>query len=97
MSEKLVRKFGQMDQTVELIAGANADIRGSLESLDTTVSTLRAQWTGSASDAYDRAHREWTQSLDAMNAILAESAKVVASASERGRATQASVQAKWGA
>ncbi|GAB3607797.1 hypothetical protein GCM10027413_32060 [Conyzicola nivalis] len=96
MSEKLVRKFGQMDQAVELIQGANADIRRSLEALDATVGSLRSQWTGSASDAYDSAHREWVQTLDAMNAILAESAGVVASAAERGRATQASVRAKWG-
>jgi early secretory antigenic target protein ESAT-6 len=96
MSERLVRKFGQMDQAVDLIRDANAGIRGSLERLDNNVDTLRGEWTGAASEAYDAAHREWVATLERMNGILAQSAQVVASAAERGRATQKSVQAKWG-
>jgi WXG100 family type VII secretion target len=96
MSERLVRKFGQMDQAVELIQSANAGIRETLSTLDSSVDALRGQWSGSASEAYDTAHRDWVATLDNMNSILAESARVVASATERGRATQRSVQAKWG-
>jgi WXG100 family type VII secretion target len=34
-----------------------------LDELDAEVSTLRAGWSGEASDAYDRAQRQWTSQL----------------------------------
>lgn len=53
----------------QIRSGASG-IRSELEQLDAEVSKLRESWSGAAQQAYDRAHREWTQSLTQMNELL---------------------------
>lgn len=56
---------------------ASADIkRGSkeltqtLETLDSAMKPLRANWTGEASAAYDAANRKWTAAIEDMTRLL---------------------------
>ncbi|MFE1646755.1 WXG100 family type VII secretion target [Microbacterium sp. P01] len=45
-------------------------IKSQLDTLESEVGKLRASWDGSAQAAYDEAQRKWTQSLNALNALL---------------------------
>lgn len=49
--------------------GANG-IKNQLDTLESEVGKLRASWDGAAQAAYDDAQRKWTQSLQALNALL---------------------------
>lgn len=57
-------------QLRESLARSSQTIGQILTDLDERVATLRSGWSGEASDAYDRAQREWTASLNELGAIL---------------------------
>lgn len=49
---------------------AVAQIQQELDELDAKVATLRSEWDGEASRAYEHAQREWTFELNRMRALL---------------------------
>ncbi|MCI2956747.1 WXG100 family type VII secretion target [Agromyces atrinae] len=97
MSQRLVRRFGQLDGLVTLLDTSHTDIRTALDELDARVSELRGSWTGDATDAYARAHAEWEEALAELGDVLADAARVIQTTAERGRRTEERIAAKWGA
>jgi WXG100 family type VII secretion target len=71
MSDEIKVTHAGMDQLIDLLQDGVRNITGILRTLDDDVADLRARFTGEASDAYDRAHRDWTSRLDEMNDLLA--------------------------
>ncbi|GAA3594709.1 hypothetical protein GCM10022198_18170 [Klugiella xanthotipulae] len=77
------------------MARATREIREILAALDVAVSTLRAEWTGAASDAYDRAQRDWTCELAAMNDTLERLSDRVENANQNYQETERSNIRMW--
>lgn len=61
-----------MDQLTERLQAGVNELTRILDHLNQEVATLRGNWTGSATDAYDRAQRQWTAQLREMNELLAQ-------------------------
>ena len=59
-----------MTGLVDLLSSGVQRISQVLDSLDGDVSTLRDKWSGDASDAYDRAQREWSARLRELTVFL---------------------------
>lgn len=72
MSERIMVTNAGMDELIDRLRAAIAQFTHLLDALDQEVATLRGKWTGEASDAYDRAQRDWTARLTALNELLAE-------------------------
>lgn len=96
MTETTSIDFGRMDALTASIAQANKNIQGTLTRLDEDVSSLRSAWTGEASDAYDKAHREWTALLAELNRVLAEIARTSGEITARHRAAEKAAEGHWG-
>ena len=96
MTETTSIDFGRMESLTQAISAANQNIRSALTRLDDEALALRSAWSGDASDAYDKAHREWTATLAELNAVLAEITRTTADITQRHRAAEKKVQGNWG-
>ena len=68
-----IRASGEALERAHLaLRDASARIDEILRDLDHKVLALRAAWTGEASDAYDAAHRAWTDDLTAMREAVGD-------------------------
>ena len=85
-----------MDAAVQALASANGEIAATLQNLDDTVAKLRGEWTGAASDAYDRAHADWLAATAAMNQVLDHARSTTSEVSDRHRTAENAVKAIWG-
>lgn len=63
-------QFESLEQLEQSLRSASGEMLETLAALDSEVSTLRGQWTGEASDAYDVAHAEWTHQMDGVSKFL---------------------------
>jgi len=77
---------------------AVTDIRTSVTNLTTSLATLNAelrvlstQWTGAASEAFQRSHRAWDQDMDAMVEKLTTIADLLYKAAVRYAETEGDV------
>jgi WXG100 family type VII secretion target len=95
MSRQMKMRFGDMEQLLLSLAQANASIEATLEQLDERVATLRSQWSGEASDAYDHAQRQSRNQLREMNGILSRSHTAADQIVTRHRAAAAEVAKLW--
>lgn len=86
---------GRIRGAVTAIEEANRGIADALDVLDTKVTTLRAAWTGEASDAYDAAQVEWTARLAEMNKILAQAAVAGANSADRYARGRNKLRERW--
>jgi WXG100 family type VII secretion target len=96
MTDGVQIEFGRMDQLVAVISDATHSITSDLGQLDRTVAQLGNEWSGVASEAYQKAHLEWAQSLTEMNRILAQVSSTTATITQRHRDTEAKIEALWG-
>ncbi|GIG27059.1 WXG100 family type VII secretion target [Cellulomonas denverensis] len=69
----------------QIRGGANG-IRAELDTLESKVSALRANWSGQAQEAYDQAQRSWNASLGELQQLLER----IASATEQIASTYSS-------
>lgn len=69
--------FDGLDLAAGHIATASRDVEAQLHAMDRALAPLRADWTGSASDAYAEAKRNWTKSIVTMNGLLESLGKAV--------------------
>jgi WXG100 family type VII secretion target len=95
MADDVAIDFARMNQLVQLLSDADANITSVLAQLDSSVSLLDAQWSGAASEAYHRAHEEWARSLASMNGILSQAQLTAAAINERHQAAEKQVQRLW--
>ncbi len=82
-------------ESIAALADAAQHIRDLLAALDDEVQTVRAQWGGSAQEAYVRAQHEWTACADAMQTGLSRAATAAARAQSRARQAEAHAAALW--
>jgi WXG100 family type VII secretion target len=82
----------------ELLAalGRAADgIQAEFDGLDEVAAGLRAQWSGEAQRAYDRAHGEWTASMAVLQRALREAARAADRAGARLAEADETVASLW--
>jgi WXG100 family type VII secretion target len=96
MADRVEIDFGRMEGLASSIGSANSTITSLLSHLDNEVSSLEGAWTGDASTAYTRAHKEWSASISELNRILGEVRTVTATITDRHRAAEQKVQKLWG-
>lgn len=69
----MTRSFLDSDGHADLVARLEVvtdQIQTELDQLEDAVAVLRSQWSGSAQEAYDQAHREWSSTMLRLNALL---------------------------
>lgn len=86
---------GRIRGAAAAVHDANSGIADALDALDAEVSTLRAAWSGEASDAYDLAQAQWSARLAEMNRILALAAAAAANSAERYAQGRSKIEARW--
>lgn len=77
MSEFKVN-FGALDTAAADISSAGKALESRLNDLDQQLSPLRADWTGSASEAYAQSKAQWTNAINDMNQLLNDIGQAVA-------------------
>jgi WXG100 family type VII secretion target len=72
-------------QLSELIGSKSAAISATLDTLDSKVRQLEANWDGDSKEAYAHAQRQWKQQIAQMNELLTRvSGKLVEISTEYG-------------
>lgn len=77
------------------IKESSRNIADALDALDARVSTLRAAWSGEASEAYDAAQAQWSVQLAEMNRILTQAATAGENSADRYARGRAKIEARW--
>jgi WXG100 family type VII secretion target len=95
MAADLTVEFESVESLAETLAAAAGRISEILSTLGAEVSSLRSQWTGDASDAYDSAHASWTKDLTQMTAMLDEVSAAVGTAHNRYRTAETGNVQRW--
>lgn len=88
--------FGGLDTAAADIQGSANQIEGRLDQLESELAPLRADWTGSASEAYQQAKAKWDAAMGDMKALLAEIGVAVSSSNSDYQATEAANTSRWG-
>ncbi|MDQ1204634.1 WXG100 family type VII secretion target [Microbacterium sp. SORGH_AS_0862] len=73
---------GRHAEMVDVLARAASSLEDVLGELEGEVSILRGNWSGAALDAYDRAQREWAESLRSLNGALRSAVSAAQSTGE---------------
>lgn len=95
MSERIMVTQAGMDELIDRLRDAIRQYAHLLDALDQEVAVLRDKWTGEASDAYDRAQRDWTAKLAALNELLAEHRNTSVRAQEIFQDTRRKNESLW--
>ncbi len=77
------------------IEQSDQDIAQTLEALDVEVSTLRQNWSGDASEAYDATHAQWLRNFSEMNRILYSASSAAANSTEAYANARSKIHARW--
>lgn len=87
--------FGALDTTAGDITGAASGIQGRLDQLDSDLAPLRADWTGSASDAYQTAKAQWTAAMTDIHALLAQVPGMVSQSNSDYQTAEGANASRW--
>jgi WXG100 family type VII secretion target len=82
-------------ELVSLLTRAADSIQAQLDSLETEAASLRAQWSGDARGAYDRAQRDWSAAMLRLGDGLRSSTKAAESAGARLAQADQDAAATW--
>lgn len=69
--------FGALSTAAADIQSGARGLEQTLANMDRSLQPLRANWTGSASDAYDQAKVKWTAALNDMKVLLGQVGQAV--------------------
>lgn len=59
--------LGELDRFIGQLAAFSAEIDAKVDSLESHIGNLHAQWHGTAAEAHAKAHAEWTQGAQLMS------------------------------
>jgi WXG100 family type VII secretion target len=87
--------FGALSAaSADINSGAN-QIQSQLDQMDSALQPLRADWTGSASEAYQSAKAQWTQAITDMKQLLADIGSAVSTSHDEYQAGEKQNTARW--
>jgi WXG100 family type VII secretion target len=69
--------FGGLETAAADISAAGKQMESRLNELDRQLAPLRSDWTGAASEAYQRSKAEWTRAVQDLNGLLNEIGRAV--------------------
>lgn len=95
MSPRIAFDPGQISGTADRLRTAADGIESELDRLDAEADRLRSAWSGEATEAYRRAHEQWTTSLRALRGVIADAARAGQTSSDRYAAAQATIAERW--
>lgn len=95
MSDDLKVEFEGLETAVTRLTESKKRIEKVLATLDARASTLRGQWTGEASDAYDRAHTDLAKGMRELNALLGAASTALDKANTGFRQAEKANAARW--
>lgn len=84
-----------MEALAVAMGAANEAIEHHLGTLEGRAATLRRDWSGEASEAYDDAQREWRSLMSELNGILAKAGGSASTAAQLHLAARAKVERLW--
>ena len=87
--------FGALDTAAADISAKAGSIQSRLDQLDGELAPLRSDWTGSASESYQRAKAEWTAAITDMQALLAQVGTAVRQSNSDYQSAESQNQARW--
>ncbi|WP_313546851.1 WXG100 family type VII secretion target [Leifsonia aquatica] len=80
---------------LDALGRAAESIQAELDTLDREVAVLRGQWSGDAREAYDSAHAQWSQAMEALHRALTAAARAADAAGTRLSQAEEDVAARW--
>lgn len=87
--------FGALSTaSADISTGANK-IQSQLDQMDSSLQPLRADWSGSASEAYQSAKSQWTQAINDMKQLLAEIGSAVSNSHDEYHAGEQKNTGRW--
>lgn len=87
--------FGALSAaSADITSGAN-QIQSQLDQMDGSLQPLRADWTGSASEAYQTAKTQWTQAIGDMKQLLADIGNAVSTSHDEYHAGEQKNTGRW--
>lgn len=95
MSDDLKVEFDGLEAAVTRLAESRTRIEKALAALDGKASVLRGQWTGEASDAYDRAHTNLAKGMRELNALLGAASTALSKANTGFHQAEKTNAARW--
>ncbi|MBE6474954.1 MULTISPECIES: WXG100 family type VII secretion target [Actinomyces] len=95
MTDMLVN-YGSMSAAAEALTQASSAMSSDLEDMDAELRPTQSDWSGEAQAQYTAAKAQWNQSLQDMNALLAQLGAHVTSSSENYNATDVRGRANFG-
>lgn len=81
MSGDFKVSFGALDTAAADIAASGKALQSRLDDLDRSLAPLRSDWTGEASESYQRSRAQWTQAISDMNTLLGDIGRAVGQSS----------------
>jgi WXG100 family type VII secretion target len=90
-------QFDEVDATLRELSRTNSALDASLQRLDNRLAALRSAWTGSASDAYEEARRQWYHSMRRRRQMLERIRRAGTGIVDTHRGASDSVHRIWGA
>jgi WXG100 family type VII secretion target len=88
-------KFDSIDAMAQRLRTAYGEIEKLLAALDARANTLRAGWSGQASDAYADAQARWLASMRELSGVLDAAQAEADRAQQRFRQTEQRNAARW--
>jgi WXG100 family type VII secretion target len=87
--------FGAVDTAgSDLVTGAN-NIATKLDTMETNLRPLQADWTGSASEAYVQAKIQWNAALTEMKVLLNDIGRQVSQDSAEAQSNETRNKNRW--
>lgn len=87
--------FGALETAAADIQASANQIQARLDELDRELAPLRADWTGSASEAYQVAKTKWTQAVNDMQQLLAQIGTAVQQSNSEYQSAERANQGRW--
>ncbi|MEL4319802.1 WXG100 family type VII secretion target [Leifsonia sp. YIM 134122] len=95
MSREIRVEDTVIEASVTRIDAAIDEMQRLLDDLERRAAVLRTEWSGEASDAYDRAHRDWDRSIRIMEKAARDVSAVAHSGTKRFRAMDEAHARVW--
>lgn len=88
-------EFAAMEQGEADFMRTYADLSDVLEQLQSQLATNLSEWTGSAQQAFNEAHRTWSAAMANMHEAIAHLGSTIGQANQNYQEAEQSILARW--
>jgi|SRR5580658_7440486 WXG100 family type VII secretion target len=87
--------YGSISQVMDAIQGANAQIKGIMDDINSYAMSLQGKWSGASADEYSQVQARWTSDLDQMNSLLPHYGNTLDDMTTNYNRTDNNLAAQW--